>query len=423
MYYLTEIVCAIAEVLMIYIFLNGMFWKREKATWQWFLGYGLFGTVIMLLSFVSDTLFVRVGFSFTGVVALALCLYISKPLTAVYASIAFNAIYALTDTIMMVALSAGYLTDDVLLQHGNARSAFLITSHIALFTVILLVLSVIKQKQGAITFQFFVLLFPGWLTGIVYGCTVNRLAQESVQDLPVTFILVAFGILYLNILIVIYTERMKLSYQMRQELAIQEYHDDMQEKYYAQLHAEQEETRALRHDIGKYISAMQALIGNNDMENATLILEEVRHKLNDCCNIIDVNNTIISIILNEYAQAANQANVQFKLDVQVPSMLAISAVDLYVLIGNTLDNALMACRELPVEQRSIKLQLRMHNNILFYQVENPYPPNYLKRRRERGHGYGLNNVRRCVEKYRGDIEIVHEDGSFCVSTHLNQVET
>ena len=38
----------------------------------------------------------------------------------------------------------------------------------------------------------------------------------------------------------------------------------------------------------------------------------------------------------------------------------------------SLDNALEACASLPVERREIKLQLRKHRNMLFYQIENPY---------------------------------------------------
>ena len=109
------------------------------------------------------------------------------------------------------------------------------------------------------------------------------------------------------------------------------------------------------------------------------------------------------------------------MDANIPPELFVTAVDLYIILGNTIDNAIDACLSLPEEKRKISLRLKTHNNILFYEITNPYPPEHLHRVRSKEHGFGLRNVERCVEKYNGTVEINQKDGHFNLRAHLNSI--
>ena len=85
----------------------------------------------------------------------------------------------------------------------------------------------------------------------------------------------------------------------------------------------------------------------------------------------------------------------------------------------SLDNALEACASLPVEWREIKLQLRKHRNMLFYQIENPYSPEHISRKKNRKHGYGLTNVQKCIDKYSGRMSVSRDNDQFVLSACLN----
>lgn len=420
MFIVTELACVIAELFMTHMLLNGMFWRRTRPTWVFYSCYCLYGAVMAAVSLVPDTSLIRTGISVTGVFVLALALYETKVNTSAYATLIFNGLYMLTNGAMLVLLSLGRIQDDALLEFGNARMAYLITTHAVLMVLLLLLLSIIKKRK-TVTLKFLGLLVPGWATSLVLGTMICKYAQESAKDLPAAFTVVAIGLLYMNLLIVFYSERLKVSALAQQEAALQEHHYAMQEQYYSQLHAEQEETRALRHDIGKYMLAMQALVGENNSKKASEVLAQAQRALESCDSLVDVDNEVLNIILSEYLHTAKEAGISLKLDVQVPSTLAVSTVDLYILIGNTLDNAIAACREVPVEQRYIDLHLRLHNDILFYQLENPYRKAYQVRKREKGHGYGLYNVRRCLEKYHGDMGIEEENNRFRICAHLNNI--
>ena len=190
-------------------------------------------------------------------------------------------------------------------------------------------------------------------------------------------------------------------------------HYAQQEEYYQQLLDKQTETRALWHDLNKYLRAAKA------ETPSTQALEQLESLLDSATGIIDVGNRVVNVILNEYDQAAKASGIELRLKVNVPEELFVSAADLYVLIGNTMDNALEACKALPAHQRLIDLTLRTHNEVLYYKLVNPYSKESAVRQKDPTRGYGLQNVRRCVESYNGILDLVQKDGYYTVSAHLN----
>lgn len=133
---------------------------------------------------------------------------------------------------------------------------------------------------------------------------------------------------------------------------------------------------------------------------------------------VDVGNTVVDSILSDTVRRAGDADIDLRLNVWVAPELNIPPADLYIIIGNTLDNALAACGGLPKDKRVIELLLRQSNHLLYYELKNPYLPDDPPKKGGI-HGYGLRNVRACVEKNKGAIDISTADGVFTVSVQLN----
>lgn len=189
----------------------------------------------------------------------------------------------------------------------------------------------------------------------------------------------------------------------------------MQAEYYQTLQEKQTQTRALWHDLSKYLRAAKAETAPSEA------LKQLQTLLDDATAIVDVGNPVVNVILNEYAQSAKALGIQLRLKVLIPEKLGISAADLYVIIGNTMDNAIEACRDLPQPQRLIDLTLRTHGSILYYRLANPYGLSKCQPNADPLRGYGLDNVRRCVEAYGGHLLTQQDQGFFIVSAHLNHL--
>lgn len=419
MFILAELAGVVAEMILAYIYLNGFFPQRLRPWWAMWAAYLVSGGILAILSFVPDASFLRLAFNAAALGLIVYSFFNASILQAAYASISFSCLCVLGEMLTFGLFSLFRIDADEIMSYGHSRAICIIISHMLLWLCVLIVLAITKRKRTAITLPFLLTLTPGYIAGIVLGVSFCRQVLSGDDRMSVPVLVSAIGLLYLNIVIVLYAERAKNASDQKLQAELAEHHYAMQEQYYAQLRSEQEETRAMFHDINKYMQAMRTLAAEANAAEVNQMMAETQELFESLTTVVDVGNSVVSTILNEYREIAEDADTPFDFDVRVPQNLGIPAVDLYVLLGNTLDNAIEACQSLPAENRYIRLQMRTYHNIFFYRIENPYAEEYPRRSRGKNHGYGLQNVRRCVEKYSGDVSINDKDGTFILSLRLN----
>lgn len=419
MYIFSEILAVIAELYTFHLFMQGIFFKRNKPA-VFFLGaYIFFGISLTLLAFVENASYIRLLFCIIAMFCIGVFLFEAKIAQSIYASISFGCLYVLTDVLTIGGFTILKIDVQTIMSYGIARAICITISHTILLALVLIVLALTQRKRTAITFPFLLAISPGCITGVILGLFFCQSAQSAGSDVPFSFLIAAAGLLYLNIVIVFYAEQKQESLQRQHELELAEHHYIMQEQYYKRLHEEQNETRALFHDINKYLQAMRALVHSANSDAASQVLSEAQELCNDLSSVIDVGNSVISVILTEYQDIMEENDITFSYDVSVPNELGITAVEAYVILGNTLDNAIEACIDLPESERHINLQLRVFHDMIFYQLQNPFSPQKSIRKKGSKHGFGLQNVHRCVEKHKGDMEISKDNGIFSINLRLN----
>lgn len=421
MYYFVEIACIVVEIIIANLFFQSLFKKKTKSIRAEIISFFCFGAVIALLSFIPDASVARIIFSVAGLFVIILVLFDSKIFPALFASLSFMTIYALTDVIVIISFSLFKIDSNQLFQYGNVRTLFIIISHIALLGIIVCISAVNKSKQGAISSYTLLLIMPSWFSSMVLCCMLVIQAYYSEQDFHPLYLAVALGLLYTNILIIYFVNRIREQEIMRHKAELLEHHYALEKAYYDQFISQQEQTKALWHDIKKYMRAMQSLVSKANSEEAERNFEQAQALFDEIHGVVDINNRAVNVILNEYMTAARNVGINLELDVQIPPELFVITSDLYVILGNTLDNSIDACSGLDEKDRYINLQLKIHNEILYYRIENPYPEGHLNIKRDGIHGYGLKNVERCAKKYRGTVDILPENGIFSVTVTLNNI--
>lgn len=419
MYIVSELIGVIAEMLLAHLYFKSFFTASDRPRWICISTYALNGIVLTLLSFATNASFLRLAFCAVTLIGIACFLFDAKFMQAIFASISFCGLYVLTEMIAFGLFSVLQIDTQRIMAYGYSRAISVILSHTLFWLLVLIVLALTKRKRNAITLPFLLTLSPGYIAGILLGLLYCQQVLAGNDDMPFAFLIAATGLLYLNILIVLYAEKAQGATDQTLQMELAESHYTMQEQYYEQLRSDQEETRAMFHDINKYMQAMRALVADGKETAAGQMIEETQKLFDSLETVVDVGNSVVSVILNEYRVSAEEMNIRFQYDVSVPHNLGVTAVDLYVLLGNTLENAIEACCSLPEDQRYITLQLRTYHDILFYEVKNPFSEDYHKRVRGKKHGYGLKNVKRCVEKHNGHMNIRQDDGKFTLSLRLN----
>ena len=414
MYYFIEIACVIAEMWMVHTFLGSYYAKQNCSILQALGMYGIFGAIIAVLSLFPDLSFVRLAVTFFGILTTSLVLFKTKVIQGLLSGVAYCAIVAVNDVISVVSFQLCGVSSDALMASDPARSMLLIVAHILLFGIVVILCIINRKSASKMSVKILLPVLPCWAISILLGFVFTWQCVVMEYEWHPLFLVVLIGLLYTNIIMIYFTNKTSEQAQLKKDFEIAEHHYAMQQEYYDQLRVQQEETRALWHDISKYLRASQV-----DKSDAALM--EVQQMLDSISQVVDVNNRVVSVILNEYFQIAKDADVSIELDVLVPTELFVTAADLYVLLGNTLDNAIEACAELPKEQRRISLKLKKHNSMLYYEISNPYDEKHLHRARGIYHGFGLRNVAKCVEKYRGKLDVSTSDGVFCVVAHMNHL--
>lgn len=412
MYNFVEIACVAAEVWLSHLLLSSVLPQKERPTWMLPAIYLLVALLLSVLSFIDGMAFLRIGVSVLLVWIMAVTVFRAHPIRGLVSAVLMCMIVALSDVLVSVLFLRLGFDSATLMAHGSVRSLYVITGHLVMLGMVIPIYALNQRNHSTPPLRILLPLSPCWLASFLLCIALAWDFMVEHQGVSVFHLGALLGLLYTDIMVMYYINRLCAQEQDKLDRTLAEHHYVMQQEYYDQFRIQQEETRALWHDIRKFINAVQ-------IEDSSNSLNQVQQMINSVPCVIDVNNRVVSIILNEYVQIAKNEGIELCFDVTVPAELFVTAVDMYILLGNTLDNAIEACSTVPISKRRISVKLKTHNNILFYEIENPFDKEHLQRHRGKGHGYGLRNVQRCVEKYKGVVNIKRKDGVFSLTAHLN----
>lgn len=175
-----------------------------------------------------------------------------------------------------------------------------------------------------------------------------------------------------------------------------------QREHYADLTAQYENIRRMRHDIAKHISAMDSLLASGRHTEAAAYVAELRtESYNPTLGICE--NPVVDAFLHSAIQSAAEEGLVLDVSVSVPADISIASTDLVCTYGNLLDNAVEACTGVP--EAVIKLRTHVSAGYLITSAENPIGPNEGRKTRIQGleRGIGLRVLQDLAEKYDGSF--------------------
>ena len=417
LYYFVEFAGSFANIALLLLFIGRLFPQKEPIS-RWFYVYvALFIAGQCALSLFPNWVTQRTVYLLVGGFLLALLFYEVRPWQAVFASGAFFTLAALVEVFAMLLIGLRIPDTDILMQAGAARLIYVVFSNLIQILLVVLVSHFFSRKGNALRILWLLPIIAIQVASIAV-CYVAQYhaADEYFPDYMVGLMAV---LLLINILIVFYVEALRENELEKFKAKFNEQQYNLQMEYYQQLKERQEEVRSLRHDVKKYILAMQAVAEHGDTEELHKIAQAATDIFERSTNVSAVGNPVVDALLNYYLRIAEKNNIKVNLDVTIPEVLTISSLSLSIILGNTFDNAIEACCGLPAEQRSIHLQLRKQYRSLFYRLENPYSDTSRGIRIGEYHGYGLKNINRIVQENHGDFYTKKKDGVFTVQVRLN----
>ena len=188
-----------------------------------------------------------------------------------------------------------------------------------------------------------------------------------------------------------------------------------------------EQIRGYKHDLRNHLQTMKAHALEGDIPAVINYLNALDIELQTVDIVQRTGNRMADAILNSKLSLARSRGITVISDAQVSIELTISQLDLCIILGNLLDNAIEATIPLPKEQRIIRVFVEMKANQLYISITNTAAHGKQSKIGRRhattkglGHGFGLARIDRIVERYGGYITRNSEEGAYSTEILLPQ---
>lgn len=200
-------------------------------------------------------------------------------------------------------------------------------------------------------------------------------------------------------------------------LKIVELQTEQAERHLNEVRSIHREMRAFKHDYHNHLQTLRGHIASGDIARALGYIDELDARLKSVDTLIKTGNVSADAILSSKIAQAKAAGIAVTVKANIPDVMALSDVELSIVLGNLLDNAIEACA-LARGERFIRLFIALKGSMLYFSMLNSAAEKQIKRgslfktRKAGLHGFGLKRAQSIIEEHGGWIKYNSEDGAF-----------
>ena len=178
------------------------------------------------------------------------------------------------------------------------------------------------------------------------------------------------------------------------------------------------EMRGYKHDFHNHLQTLKGYIEAGESERALKYIEELDYGVMNMDTLLKTGNVSVDVILSAKIAKAKSKGINVTVKANLPDNLNITDVELSIVIGNLLDNAIEACTASTDKEPFIRVYLIMKSNMLYFSMLNSSGDKLKKdgslfnSKKGGFHGFGLRRAESIIEKHGGWIKYNSEDGAF-----------
>lgn len=188
-----------------------------------------------------------------------------------------------------------------------------------------------------------------------------------------------------------------------------------------------ETIKLLKHDMKNNISCIDALIEEENYDEAHNICHSLTDKYTSIGTIVNTENYLLNAVLNVEIEKAKSYGIPVKLSITNDLKMFKNSSDIISLIGNILDNAISYLSKNKVKNNEINFStgyegsysiIKCRNNILDSVLFNN-PSLKTDKEDKDNHGKGITIINSIAHKYNGDIIIKERNKEFIITVILD----
>lgn len=192
--------------------------------------------------------------------------------------------------------------------------------------------------------------------------------------------------------------------------------------------------RGMKHDLKNYVADMEAMLEQKKEDSLYQI--EMKQYLQGMCESLDeldityhTGNPVTDVVISRYLKRAADLKITVECSFGIPAALNIDTFDISILLHNGLENALEAIQNEKENNEKAFLSIRswQKENMFVLEIKNSFYGIIRRFDEERlpvtskdggHHGYGIKNMKRCAQKYKGDIDFCLENNEAILTVML-----
>lgn len=188
------------------------------------------------------------------------------------------------------------------------------------------------------------------------------------------------------------------------------------EKYYSEIFR-------IKHDMNNHNNIISVLLQNSEYDELKNYMNKYNKNITNLDNdVLICKNKIIDAICLSKKNICKEKGINIKFDIKIPEIISIDDLDLCVIYGNILDNAIEACNRMKDQSREkfIDIKSNILRGYLTIKIVNSKDGVSIKRngkfitlkKDKKNHGIGLYSVQKSVDKYNGQVILKDKEEVF-----------
>lgn len=202
---------------------------------------------------------------------------------------------------------------------------------------------------------------------------------------------------------------------------------------YRQISAAISEARRARHDIRYHLNHISAMNQRGEQKALEAYLQSYEASFHELEQIPLCGYPAFDDILQYYIECAGEKGIIVKTELRpLRESLGFDVIDVTVMLGNLMENAIEACCKLPSDvPRFIRIWVKQADAVFLLEVENSCEisledqpdftdaSHFSSTKHAVSHGIGLKSIQLAAEKYGGNAEFKKSNGTFAARVVLN----
>jgi len=200
-------------------------------------------------------------------------------------------------------------------------------------------------------------------------------------------------------------------------LKLAEYQTEQSEKHLNEVRSIYREMRGYKHDFHHHLQTLKGQLEAGETARALAYIEQLDNRLSSVDTLLKTGNISLDAILSAKIAQAKAEDIAVTVKANVPDRLTLSDLELSIVVGNLLDNAIEACRSVSGD-RFIRLFITMKGTMLYFSMLNSAGEKRSKTaglfasRKDGIHGFGLRRAQAILEEHGGWVKYNSEEGAF-----------